>query len=889
MAPANLAPLNFSKTQRLVLLIDLHPLLTLKNPHSYLSAVTSAADRLLHFPPLSATLSAFKFFFSSLSPLRSAAALPPYLSTPSLSFSLPPQTLASLSTTLNSISTLTALPNSPCCSRASYTVSSLLQLIHDYAWDTEKDNLLGENDFIDADFMKIPSSLVVLLSPIAQSVNSLVDYLEMRADVKKNECGDESKILRDGIRKMGWGFCSSDLIVFCSALLPFGLIYPKIGVSFDFVDFGGGDKRKYSGELSLEILDVNGMPLECKCCDLEFVSLKSSPCNIKNGDILKDAESRDLQSLCGKGEFWVRLGKGNVKLHVKSVHRYDEYHKTRGSSEIVLVRECFQESRKIKEKSGDDFFAGKVLEMLHEEMGGVTCTNQIPTWQMFLSFLHMKGYWALVSLLSSSGNTLMGSLKPFTSHLAILHILDVSAGDKSGFNVWRWKKEKDRRHLYQEMTWSFFCKEATGGSNFDLFELYMSSYFGKSKKLKFFKCWLKQISKIDPYSLTTLPGSKSVEELSACNAFSSEPSPAKEGILPVSNSETSETFFNNLSMRIQHGLESGMDLQSLAERVVKSSVRWLYHKCEVENNSEGQQSMKIPDDSCREAVGGKLIELLLRSPKEMKKIHQDSDPCSSENIVREYPFYILLRIEILRSDVAAMLGESKKRKLLKQICSLLEIIQYLVAGGIHGRVSLYDYVERTIRARYSDELEDVVKKIYIEMDLLPFGDEEETPSLLFNSEDSNQSWRDNKYDRNEKIEANSINQSFSTEGESSQPPTNACDSPQKNGLDEYTLSLNEARERRERARRFAPFVSKARDLQRIWAPKQTKGIKGKFDPLPNKSKRKDKQTSGYSVVCETPMTGNKRACSRGNDKGDQTQNGAGNSSYSVSKALFQDN
>ncbi|KAL0299627.1 UNVERIFIED_CONTAM: hypothetical protein Sradi_6622500 [Sesamum radiatum] len=227
-----------------------------------------------------------------------------------------------------------------------------------------------------------------------------------------------------------------------------------------------------------------------------------------------------------------------------------------------------------------------------------------------------------------------------------------------------------------------------------------------------------------------------------------------------------------------------------------------------------------------------------------------------------------------------MMGESRKQKLLKQICSLLEIIQYLVAGGIHGHVSLYDYVEQTIRARYADELEDVVKKIYTEMDLLPFGDDDdETPSLLFNSEDSNQSWRD-KYDRNEKAEANTTNLSISTEGDSSQPLANHCESPQ----DEHTRILNEARERRERARRFAPFISKARDLQRVWAPKQPKALKGKLDSLPNKSKGKDRKTPSYSVVCETPMTGNKRACS-----GDKAHKDLGNSSYSVSKALFQDN
>lgn len=186
-------------------------------------------------------------------------------------------------------------------------------------------------------------------------------------------------------------------------------------------------------------------------------------------------------------------------------------------------------------------------------------------------------------------------------------------------------------------------------------------------------------------------------------------------------------------------------------------------------------------------------------------------------------------------------------------------------------------------SRYTDELEDVVKKIYTEMDLLPFGDEDEAPSLLSNSEDSNQSWRD-KYDRNEKAEANSINRSVSTEGESSQPLANHCESPQEIGKDEHTRILNEARERRERARKFAPFISKARDLQRVWAPKQPKAMKGKLDSLPNKSKRKDRQTPSYSMVCETPMTENKRAC-----LGHKAGKDFGTSSCSVSKALFQDN
>ncbi|XP_057798597.1 uncharacterized protein LOC131014597 [Salvia miltiorrhiza] len=941
MLLADRQPLDFSETQRLVLLIDLDPILTLQNPSSYFSAVISAANRLLRFPPLSATLSAFKLFFSSLSPLRSAAALPRLLSTRSLSFNLPPETLDSLSTTLNCISSLTDLPNSTCCPRASYAASSLLQLVHDYAWESELDRLSGEGGFTDGGFVKIPSNLIILFSPIGQSVNSLVDYLEMRefndafcvvreafsvrdihlcwVDVKideseidkKNGCGERLVAMRDEIRKIGWGFCSSDLIVLCSVLLPLALIYPQIGVSFNFVDFGGIGRRKYSGELNLEILDVKGKPLECKFCELELVILKSLSCTVETDDIFNGMESRDSQSFYSRNAFWNQFGEGTMKLHVKNVHSYNTHEKAGGSSDIILVRECFQESQRNKKKSGADFFSDRVLEMLHEEMGGLTYRNHLPTWQMFLSFLHMNGYWASISLSSSNGDTLMGSLKPFTAHLAVLHISDAdSLRGRSGFdgttrdacieemndsnacsgsqtdastsgNCKQYgdgKRKRNQRHLYQEMTWSSFRKEGFEGSNFDLFELYTARYLEKSKKLKFLKCWMKQISKVEECLLKAMPGTKCIEETSGCNVLSPKSSPVQEEVVPVSKVETLDAFLNILSKRIHHGLESGMDLQKLAERVVKSSIHWLHKKRESEINTEAQQSAGTSDDPNIEDVGEKLIKLLLRSPKEMKKVHQDpSSSSSSEAIVREYELQILLRMEILRPDVAAVMSDSRKQKLLQQICSQLEIIQFLVAGGIHGHVSLYDYVERTIKARYSAKLEDVVKGIYSEMDLLPFGEEDEAPSLLFNSEDSNQSWRD-KYDRKDKAEANSLNHSVSTEGEPSH------DSLQESGIDDYTRSLNEARERRERARRFAPFVSKALDLQRVWAPQQQpKATKCKYDPRPSKSKRKDKQNHSYSVVCETPMTGNKRACSRAG-----THDLGSSSSSTVSKALFQD-
>lgn len=69
-------------------------------------------------------------------------------------------------------------------------------------------------------------------------------------------------------------------------------------------------------------------------------------------------------------------------------------------------------------------------------------------------------------------------------------------------------------------------------------------------------------------------------------------------------------------------------------------------------------------------------------------------------ISARYELQILLRMEILRSEVAATIDSSTKRKLVKQICLLLDIIQYIVDGGFHGHLSLYDYVEKTIKTRY---------------------------------------------------------------------------------------------------------------------------------------------------------------------------------------------
>ncbi|PWA44542.1 hypothetical protein CTI12_AA523760 [Artemisia annua] len=86
-----------------------------------------------------------------------------------------------------------------------------------------------------------------------------------------------------------------------------------------------------------------------------------------------------------------------------------------------------------------------------------------------------------------------------------------------------------------------------------------------------------------------------------------------------------------------------------------------------------------------------------------------------------------------------------------------------------------------------------------------FGEEDEDQALMFNSEDSNQSWRE-KNDKDDILASKKFQESLSLEDESFNP------------LENLDTKLNEAHERRERARRFVSFTSRMPDLQRTPIP-----------------------------------------------------------------------
>ncbi|KAF2315518.1 hypothetical protein GH714_039979 [Hevea brasiliensis] len=336
------------------------------------------------------------------------------------------------------------------------------QLVHDYAWDSVIcDSLAGTLSNCDS-FVK--SNLVVLFSPIISSLKCLSEFfsVEMSDECLRNVDGlikkfresfesvNEAFISRDihfswvdvkyetacaaykgdfeepelvygffesGIRDLGWGFCSSESIVLGSALVPFGLIYPRIGISPRLINLDDS-YQAINAQLSLEILDVSEKPLECKCCDIELVNL-----NWFSGISPKFTDPQTY-SFEQKKMVWRNLSHGMTKLHVKAVKKHVKCVNLEGFlSDPIFVRELSRDSEKVQNESCSELFEDKVLEILRMEMGNSVPRKSVPIWEILFSFLYREDYWALVSLSNGNGNSLVGILKPFTVSLALLSII----------------------------------------------------------------------------------------------------------------------------------------------------------------------------------------------------------------------------------------------------------------------------------------------------------------------------------------------------------------------------------------------------------------------------------------------------------------------------------
>jgi hypothetical protein len=100
------------------------------------------------------------------------------------------------------------------------------------------------------------------------------------------------------------------------------------------------------------------------------------------------------------------------------------------------------------------------------------------------------------------------------------------------------------------------------------------------------------------------------------------------------------------------------------------------------------------------------------------------------------------------------------------------------------------------------------------MDSLLFSEEDELRNSILNSEDSNQTRRE-EIERDEMDDDNRIIDSVSAEDESLRQVENERQSPQGMNQEEHARKFVDVQTRRLRTRRFASFASWVPNLQRV--------------------------------------------------------------------------
>ncbi|XP_020700439.1 uncharacterized protein LOC110112529 isoform X1 [Dendrobium catenatum] len=881
--------LNPSRIQRIVLLIDLHPLLVLENTKPYVSNVLAAAQRILSFPAISSSLAAFKFFFSSLSPILSTSKLRRLLgkSPAFLSFDSPLQTLDHLISIFNSVFSIQDPLDydRPACSRASLVAGSLLQLEYDYAWEPQIQRHRGMLHSI-----MIRSNLVVLFSPIPQSPSCLSEYLSEGAlldsdrflrkflqifglvkerlesrdihvswvDVSFERLGEVERLglglFESGVKELGWGCYRTDAIVLGSALVPFGLIFPHIGCNMGLKSLSSYMKNR--AELILGITDSSGATLECKSCDLELVVLK----------VFEESEM-----------LWLSLetcGRGSIRIFIREVCEVNEATKsTENPCALILLHGISRASGiEATGNAKEEFIADKVLKLLCDEQGELDARK--PIWQLILTFLYNRNCSAVVSVLDGEGNSFNGILQPFTLNYALLNIfpsnLDVSLSAKDRVNDDRRKGKKTQVNLPHDVSWGTFTDRVFSQSDgftsaIVLEELYFNLPVARSKKLRFLKCWMKQIIKLNISSDSERNGVdsslsvKGVKEENPSSQQNSEPvSSAGDNCLnqPPGQlassficSEDSNAFLGSISQKIEHALCSKeVDLFILAERLVLMSIDALYIK--YGRDLAEDRNRRKEQDLFDTKIATEISDLLLVKPKDLELKCKSSTSasstveiasviCSNEEKIRMHELQILFRMEILLSKIASNFDKHAKQKLIKDCCLLLRNVEFHLHADFFGGESLLDYATRTIKSRYEHSLRDVIHEIYTKMEFFSFdGNElEASDSVPASNEDG--------LKRGDNISMNSPNSVYMNEQNMLNQQILNCTAEQQ---------LMEAKKRRNRARRFSSFTSWVPDLQKVWALRHPKLEKHALETiLPKvKAKKRKRRSSIDDRVCETP-------------------------------------
>ncbi|XP_078175276.1 LIM domain protein [Carex rostrata] len=849
------------KTQRVVLLIDLEPLFSPQNPKSYFTPILSSIHRILSSPQLVSSLSALKFFFSSLSPISSSSKTHQILGKcpNSLSFNHHSQTLITLSETLELISLIPDLGTSRIngSSKACLLAKSLLQLENEYAWEAKR------HAETDQGLLRFASNLIILFSPVLQDANLLAQFVDLEATVDGSvrfyefaekflqifypvkerldsrditlcwvkvdfeiESDNEmtgSNWVEAVFKEQHWSFSSTDTIVLGSSIIPVGLIFPFIGCSIGHMH--GRNSTSAPMELILEISDVKGKPLECKSCEIDALHMQI-------------IDQRSLQM----SPSFQNFGREITKICVKGVKRIGDTEKVlKNASSMVIIHGFSSKAGESTQNGSEVFFPDKILEHLCIEKGELV--REMPIWQLFLSFLYSRSYSAMVSIPDSNGTCFEGVLIPFTINHGLLYVLEKGflEKEKCRCDLSEIKGEKRKRkqvveHLLESQDFISFREIALSYSEAGVFgdicDLYFRKFSSKWKKLKFFKCWVSQMRESCTGRCNLMSKEREIEaeaeNQSQVAPFEDKMDTNEEGVSPFSSVEEAETFLGSLEQKIEKDL-------LLEDGNLRISVESFVHLM-IEAVSK-----KVGGGG----VGPEVANLILKKPKNLLAKYKGSSYNTNYKL-KEHEVQILFRMEILNSVAASQIEETRKQRMIREICLLLQFIDLnLQTNSSSVATSILDFSERTIKSRYGHSVPDIVQQIYSQMEF----DMSEQHGEFYSSNNTDP---DNTSEP--KIEELSIGEQI---------------------MEEKKVK---ARESIDRQRRFKSFTSWMPDLHRVWALKQPKFEGNGLDLRPpNSSRRKRRRVPANFVVCETPMTGTK-----------ETTSGTKTPNRSLSKALFHD-